>query len=163
LIAGRIIKLPDNIDTDIIIPTEFLTLKTIKEMSKFAFYPVDPDFSKKVGVGDIIVAGKNFGCGSSREQAPAVLKELGIKAIIAKSFSRLFFRNSITNGLIVIECSEAVKNTHSNETIKIDLKNHKIRTKNKEFLFSEFPQNVQELLAADGLVNYMKKKNKGKP
>jgi len=154
LIEGRVIKLPDNIDTDIIIPTEFLTFKTIKEMSKFAFYPIDPVFFKKVKSGDIIVAGKNFGCGSSREQAPAVLKEL--------SFSRLFFRNSITNGLIVVECPEAVKNIHSKETIKIDLKNHKIRTKNNEFLFSKFSQNVQEVLAVGGLINYMKEKNKGK-
>ena len=158
-ICGKAWKFGDGIDTDQIIPSQYLMLGTIKEMVEHTFEPVDPDFSKKVKVGDIVVAGKNFGCGSSREQAPAVLKELGIKAIIAKSFSRLFFRNSITNGLIVIECPKAVDSIKRNDIIKIDLEDNKIITKDKTFFFQKFPENVQDILKAGGLINYMKKRN----
>src|SRR5690554_2684640 len=100
---GRIWILGDDIDTDIIIPTEYLALKTVEEMKKYAFSPLRPGLANKIEAGDIIVAGKNFGCGSSREQAPEVLKALGIKCVIAKSFARIFFRNSINNGLLLIE------------------------------------------------------------
>jgi 3-isopropylmalate/(R)-2-methylmalate dehydratase small subunit len=160
LIEGNALKFGDNIDTDIIMPTEFLTLETIKEMAKYAFYPMDPNFYEKVKPGDMIVAGKNFGCGSSREQAPAVLKELGIKAIIAKSFSRLFFRNAITNGIIAIECPHAVDAISSGDRVKVDLENHKIFLGDKNYSFNELPEIMQKILKAGGLINYMKKLNK---
>lgn len=101
--TGKVWVLGDDIDTDIIIPTEYLALKTIEEMKPYSFSPLRPQLAANIKEGDIIVAGKNFGCGSSREQAPEVLKALGIRCIIAKSFARIFFRNSINNGLLLIE------------------------------------------------------------
>ena len=101
--TGKVWVLGDDIDTDIIIPTEYLALKTIDDMKQYGFSPLRPELAGQIQKGDIIVAGKNFGCGSSREQAPGVLKALGVKAVIAKSFARIFFRNSINNGLLLIE------------------------------------------------------------
>ena len=101
--TGKVWKLGDDIDTDIIIPTEYLALKTIEDMKLYGFSPLRPELAAQIGMGDVIVAGKNFGCGSSREQAPEVIKALGIKCIVAKSFARIFFRNSINNGLLLIE------------------------------------------------------------
>ena len=102
-ITGKIWVLGDDIDTDIIIPTEYLALKTVDDMKKFAFSPLRPERAGQIAPGDIIVAGKNFGCGSSREQAPEIIKHLGVACVIAKSFARIFFRNSINNGLLLIE------------------------------------------------------------
>ena len=101
--SGKVWVLGDDIDTDIIIPTEYLALKTVEDMKPYAFSPLRPELAGQIKPGDIIVAGKNFGCGSSREQAPEVIKALGIKCVIAKSYARIFFRNSINNGLLLIE------------------------------------------------------------
>ena len=101
--TGRVWRLGDDIDTDIIIPTEYLALKTIEEMKQYGFLPLRPELAAQIRSGDMIVAGKNFGCGSSREQAPEVIKALGIRCVIAKSFARIFFRNAINNGLLLIE------------------------------------------------------------
>ena len=101
--SGRVWVLGDDIDTDIIIPTEYLALKTIEDMKQYGFSPLRPELAGQIKKGDMIVAGKNFGCGSSREQAPEVIKALGIRCIVAKSFARIFFRNSINNGLLLIE------------------------------------------------------------
>ena len=101
--TGRVWVLGDDIDTDIIIPTEYLALKTIEDMKQYGFSPLRPELAGQIQPGDMIVAGKNFGCGSSREQAPEVIKALGIRCIIARSFARIFFRNSINNGLLLIE------------------------------------------------------------
>ena len=103
IFTGRVWVLGDDIDTDIIIPTEYLALKTIDDMKQYGFSPLRPELAAQIREGDIIVAGKNFGCGSSREQAPEIIKALGIKCVIAKSFARIFFRNSINNGLLLIE------------------------------------------------------------
>ncbi len=104
--TGKVWVLGDDIDTDIIIPTEYLALKTIEDMKQYGFSPLRPELAAQIQPGDIIVAGKNFGCGSSREQAPEVIKALGIRCIIARSFARIFFRNSINNGLLLIEQKE---------------------------------------------------------
>ncbi len=101
--TGKIWVLGDDIDTDIIIPTEYLALKTVDDMKKYAFSPLRPELAGQIQPGDIIVAGKNFGCGSSREQAPEIIRHLGVACVIAKSFARIFFRNSINNGLLLIE------------------------------------------------------------
>ena len=101
--TGKVWVLDDDIDTDIIIPTEYLALKTIDDMKQYGFSPLRPELAGQIQKGDIIVAGKNFGCGSSREQAPEIIKALGIQCVIAKSFARIFFRNSINNGLLLIE------------------------------------------------------------
>ena len=101
--SGKIWVLGDDIDTDIIIPTEYLALKSVQDMKPYAFSPLRPELASKIAPGDIIVAGKNFGCGSSREQAPEIIKALGVRCVIAKSFARIFFRNSINNGLLLIE------------------------------------------------------------
>lgn len=101
--TGKVWVLGDDIDTDIIIPTEYLALKTIDDMKQYGFSPLRPELAGQIQKGDIIVAGKNFGCGSSREQAPEIIKALGVQCVIAKSFARIFFRNSINNGLLLIE------------------------------------------------------------
>ena len=101
--TGKVWVLGDDIDTDIIIPTEYLALKTIDDMKQYGFCPLRPELAGQIQKGDIIVAGKNFGCGSSREQAPEIIKALGVQCVIAKSFARIFFRNSINNGLLLIE------------------------------------------------------------
>ena len=103
MFKGRVWLLGDDIDTDIIMPTEYLALKSIDDMKPYAFSPLRPELAGQIQPGDIIVAGKNFGCGSSREQAPEVIKALGIRCIIAKSYARIFFRNAINNGLLVME------------------------------------------------------------
>ena len=101
--TGKVWLLGDDIDTDIIIPTEYLALKTVKDMAPYGFSPLRPELAAQIKPGDIIVAGKNFGCGSSREQAPEVIKALGVRAVIARSYARIFFRNAINNGLLLIE------------------------------------------------------------
>ena len=104
--TGKVWVLGDDIDTDIIIPTEYLALKTIDDMKQYGFSPLRPELAGQIKPGDIIVAGKNFGCGSSREQAPEVIKALGIPCIIAKSFARIFYRNALNNGLLLLEQPE---------------------------------------------------------
>jgi len=104
--TGKVWVLGDDIDTDIIIPTEYLALKTIEDMKQYGFSPLRPELAGQIKPGDIIVAGKNFGCGSSREQAPEVIKALGIPCIIAKSFARIFYRNALNNGLLLLEQPE---------------------------------------------------------
>lgn len=155
---GRVWLLGDDIDTDIIIPTEYLALKTVDDMKKFAFSPLRPELAGQIKEGDIIVAGKNFGCGSSREQAPEVIKALGIRAIIAKSYARIFFRNSINNGLLLIEnpdLSDAIK-----EGDEIDVSvGEKIVYNNKEYPISSLPENLLDILNAGGLVNAMRRLN----
>ncbi|RPJ04881.1 MAG: 3-isopropylmalate dehydratase [Spirochaetaceae bacterium] len=146
-ITGRVIKLGDNIDTDIIIPTQYMTLPSIKEMCQFAFSPLRPDLVKIVRPGDIMVAGKNFGCGSSREQAPEILKELGFVAVVAKSFARIFYRNAMNNGLLVVQSPQLCDTATEGKMISIDLRKNRI------------PENLLAMLEAGGLVNYYKQLN----
>ncbi len=156
--TGRIWVLGDDIDTDIIIPTEYLALKTVNDMTPYAFSPLRPEMASKVKEGDIIVAGKNFGCGSSREQAPEIIKALGIKCVIAKSFARIFFRNSINNGLLLIENNDLVNFVTEGDEIEVHV-NESISYKGKEFAITSLPQNLVEIINAGGLVKAMRKLN----
>ena len=155
--TGKVWVLGDDIDTDIIIPTEYLALKTIDDMKQYGFSPLRPELAGQIQKGDIIVAGKNFGCGSSREHAPLCLKTAGVSCIIAETFARIFYRNAINIGLPIIECPEAAKNIEAGDEVEIDFDSGKIydRTKGMEFQGQAFPPFMQELIAAGGLVNYI--------
>lgn len=156
--TGRVWLLGDDIDTDIIIPTEYLALKTVDDMKKFAFSPLRPELAGQIKEGDIIVAGKNFGCGSSREQAPEVIKALGIRAIIAKSYARIFFRNSINNGLLLIENPTLADDIKEDDEITVTV-GDKITYNNHEYPISSLPENLLDILNAGGLVNAMRRLN----
>ena len=156
--SGRIWVLGDDIDTDIIIPTEYLALKTVNDMTPYAFSPLRPELAGQITEGDIIVAGKNFGCGSSREQAPEIIKALGIKCVIAKSFARIFFRNSINNGLLLIEQEELHDNVSEGDTIKVNV-GECVEANGKSFPISALPQNLLDIINAGGLVKAMRKLN----
>ena len=118
--TARVWVLGDDIDTDIVIPTEYLALKTIQDMTPYAFSPLRPELAGQIRPGDVIVAGSNFGCGSSREQAPEVIKALGIRCVIAGSFARIFFRNAINNGLLLIECPALRKDVADGDEISVE-------------------------------------------
>ena len=155
---GKVWILGDDIDTDIIMPTEYLALKTVDDMKPYAFSPLRPELAGKIQPGDIIVAGKNFGCGSSREQAPEVIKALGIRAVIAKSFARIFFRNSINNGLLLIENSEIQEDINEDDEIEV-LVGKSIMHGGKSYPISSLPDNLLEILDAGGLVKAMRRRN----
>ncbi len=148
----------DDIDTDIIIPTEYLALKTIEEMKPYSFSPLRPQLAANIKEGDIIVAGKNFGCGSSREQAPEVLKALGIRCIIAKSFARIFFRNSINNGLLLIEQPDLRDFIEEGEQLTVIINQH-ISYNGKNYPIASLPENLMEIINAGGLVKAMQRQN----
>jgi len=156
--TGRVWLLGDDIDTDIIIPTEYLALKTVKDMAPYAFSPLRPELAGQIKAGDIIVAGKNFGCGSSREQAPEIIKALGIKCVIAKSFARIFFRNAINNGLLLIENPKLREHVAEGDTIEIAL-GEKITHKEQEYPIASLPQNLMDIINAGGLVRAMRRLN----
>lgn len=153
----------DNVDTDVIIPARYLNTKEASELALHCMEDIDINFSKEVKSGDFIIAGENFGCGSSREHAPLAIKASGIKAVIAKSFARIFFRNAINIGLVIIENSEIQKDIDINNEIILDIEKGKIinKTKNKEYSFPPYPKEIQKLIEAGGLVNYTKNKIKG--
>jgi len=154
IVEGNVWKFGDDVNTDIIIPGRYLTITEPHELSKHAFEDIDPDFHKKVKKSDIIMGGKNFGCGSSREQAPLVLKTLGISAVVAESFARIFFRNAINLGLPVVECpgiADAVKN---GERLRIILEEGKIEniSTGKTMKGTVLPDFLIEIIRADGAV-----------
>lgn len=157
-IVGKCWVFGDSIDTDVILPTQYLLLPDIKSMSKHAFECFNPSFSSEVKNGDIIVAGKNFGCGSSREQAPAVLKELGIAAIVSKSFARIFYRNAINLGMPVLECNTLYPEVEDGDIIEIDLKSGKIFNKRtgSSHETTEVPEFIMEIFKSGGLVELMR-------
>ncbi len=156
--TGKVWVLGDDIDTDIIIPTEYLALKTIEDMKQYGFSPLRPELAGQIKPGDIIVAGKNFGCGSSREQAPEVIKALGIRCIIAKSFARIFFRNSINNGLLLIEQPDLYDGMQEGDTITVTV-NQDVDYQGKKFPIASLPENLVEIINAGGLVKAMRKMN----
>lgn len=155
---GKVWKLGDDIDTDIILPTEYLVFPTIAEMKPYAFSPLRPELAGKIEPGDIIVGGENFGCGSSREQAPEVVKALGVRAVIAKSFARIFFRNAINNGLLLIECRDLPDEVSEGDTLTVTV-GEKIRANGKDYKIAVLPENLMEILNAGGLVKAMRKRN----
>ncbi len=156
--TGKVWILGDDIDTDIIIPTEYLALKTVEDMKPFAFSPLRPELAGLIQPGDIIVAGKNFGCGSSREQAPEVIQALGIKCIIAKSFARIFYRNSINNGLLLIENANLRDDIKEGDTIEVNIGSC-VAYNGKSYPISSLPDNLLEIINAGGLVKAMRKRN----
>ena len=150
--------LGDDIDTDIIIPTEYLALKTIDDMKQYGFSPLRPELAGQIEKGDIIVAGKNFGCGSSREQAPEIIKALGISCVIAKSFARIFFRNSINNGLLLIEQPDLHDDIKEGDTITVKMNEH-VDYNGKTYPIAALPENLMDIIQAGGLVKAMRKRN----
>ena len=156
--TGKVWVLGDDIDTDIIIPTEYLALKTIDDMKQYGFSPLRPELAGQIQKGDIIVAGKNFGCGSSREQAPEIIKALGIQCVIAKSFARIFFRNSINNGLLLIENADLHDEVTEGDTIDVEV-NAQITHNGKAYPIASLPDNLVDILNAGGLVKAMRKLN----
>jgi len=157
--TGTVWKYGDNIDTDVIFPGKYTYQKMEpEEMAKHALEDLDPDFVNKVNDGDILVAGKNFGMGSSREQAAVAVKYAGIRVIIAKSFSRIYFRNAINAGMPAIKSPEAVDAIENGDKVTIDMKKGKIITPKGTFPFPPYPQTVMDILNNDGLINYIKAK-----
>ncbi len=156
-VKGNVFKYGDNVDTDVIIPARYLNIKDIKELSEHAMEDIDKEFVRKVKPHDIIVAGKNFGCGSSREHAPLVIKEAGTGCVIAESFARIFFRNAINIGLPILECPEASKEIGANDQVEIDFDSGTIKdiTTGKEFKAAPFPEFMKKIMDKNGLVGYI--------
>ncbi|HIH90205.1 3-isopropylmalate dehydratase small subunit [Ignicoccus hospitalis] len=161
---GRVVaKLGDNIDTDMIIPFRYKAKTTdYYELAKHVFEDLDPELAKRIKPGDVVVAGKNFGMGSSREQAPIAIKYSGVSAVIAKSFARIFFRNAINIGLPVIEAPEVVDETEEGDELEVDLEKGVIRnlTKGKEYSFKPYPPMIMEVMKEGGIYEYFKKHGK---
>ena len=155
--TGKVWVLGDDIDTDIIIPTEYLALKTIDDMKQYGFSPLRPELAGQIEKGDI-VAGKNFGCGSSREQAPEIIKALGISCVIAKSFARIFFRNSINNGLLLIEQPDLHDDIKEGDAITVKMNEH-VDYNGKTYPIAALPENLMDIIQAGGLVKAMRKRN----
>ncbi len=156
---GRVWKYGDDINTDVIFPGKYTySILEPNQMAQHALEDLDPDFAEKVNPGDVIMAGKNFGCGSSREQAAICLKYAGIQAVVAKSFARIFFRNAINQGLPVLQSEEAVENIEDREEIEIDFAKGEIKGSKGIYKFSPFPKSVLGILEAGGLIAYTKKK-----
>jgi len=159
-IQGNVIKYGDNVDTDVIIPARYLNTSDPAELAMHCMEDLDADFVKKVRKGDILVAGRNFGCGSSREHAPIAIKASGISCVIAETFARIFYRNAINIGLPIIECPEAASDIDNGNTIEVDFDSGIIynMTKNKSYKGVPFPEFMQEIIAADGLIGYITKR-----
>lgn len=159
---GKVFKFGDNVDTDVIIPARYLNSSDPKELALHCMEDIDKEFVNKVSAGDIIVAEKNFGCGSSREHAPIAIKAAGVSCVIAETFARIFYRNAINIGLPIIECPEAAKAIEAGDEVEIDFDSGKIydRTKGTEFQGQPFPEFMQKLIAAGGLVKYTNSKRK---
>ena len=155
---GKSIKYGDNVDTDVIIPARYLNTSDHKELASHCMEDIDKDFVNKVQAGDIMVAGNNFGCGSSREHAPIAIKASGISLVIANSFARIFYRNSINIGLAILECPEAVAGISDGDQVEADLDNGVIynRTTGKSFKTQPFPEFIQKIIANGGLVASIK-------
>lgn len=157
---GTVFKYGDNVDTDVIIPARYLNSSDGDELAKHCMEDIDADFVKKVKKGDIIVANKNFGCGSSREHAPLSIKCAGVSCVIAETFARIFYRNAINIGLPIIECPEAAKNIDAGDQVEVDFDSGMIynRTKGMEFQGQPFPEFMQKIITCGGLMNYINEK-----
>ncbi len=154
---GHVLKYGDNVDTDVIIPARYLNSSDPAELAQHCMEDIDKDFSKRMKKGDIIVASKNFGCGSSREHAPISIKASGISCVIAETFARIFYRNAINIGLPIIECPEASKGIDDGDEVEIDFNTGIITdiTKGTTYQGQAFPEFMQKLIAAGGLVNFI--------
>lgn len=156
---GSVLKYGDNIDTDVIIPARYLNTSDPEELAKHCMEDLDVDFLKKLKKGDIVVAEKNFGCGSSREHAPICIKAAGVSCVIAKSFARIFYRNAVNIGFPILECAEAVDDASTGDKLEVDFIEGKIKnlTLNKEYKAQPFPDFMIEIMKNDGLANCVKK------
>ena len=155
---GHVFKYPDNVDTDVIIPARYLNTSSHKELAAHCMEDIDKDFVKNVKEGDIIVAEKNFGCGSSREHAPIAIKASGVSCVIASTFARIFYRNSINIGLPILECEAASNGIDAGEEVEINFDTGVItnRTKNETYQAEPFPEFIQNIIRAGGLMNSLK-------
>lgn len=159
MIAGRVWKYGDDVNTDVIFPGKYTyTVTDRKEMAAHALEDLDPRFAKEMKPGDIIVAGKNFGCGSSREQAAFALKEAGVGAVVAASFARLYFRNALNAGLPVVNCPEAIPHIQDGGQVSIDFAAGTLQAGDQTFHFPALPAQVREILEDGGLIPHLKKK-----
>ncbi len=161
LAKGKVFKYGDNVDTDVIIPARYLNSSDAKELALHAMEDIDADFVKNVKPGDLIVAEKNFGCGSSREHAPLVIKTAGVSCVIAETFARIFYRNALNIGLPILECKEASEKIQAGDEVEVNFDNGVITnvTRGESYQGKAFPAFMQELIKADGLVNYINNQN----
>jgi 3-isopropylmalate/(R)-2-methylmalate dehydratase small subunit len=156
---GKAYRYGDNVDTDVIIPARYLNTSVATELAAHCMEDIDASFIKTVEPGDIIVADRNFGCGSSREHAPLAIKTAGIGCVIASSFARIFYRNAINIGLAILECPEAVRGINAGDTVEVDFDSGTIvnLTTGSSWQSEPFPPFIQNMIASDGLINYMKR------
>ncbi len=161
---GQVWKFGSNVNTDEIIPARYLNSSDPAELARHCMEDLDADFMKKFHPGEIIVAGENFGCGSSREHAPLALKAAGVAAVVAASFARIFFRNAINIGLPIVECPAAAAATDQGDALDLDLARGAVKnlTKNLSWPVAPFPKEMQDIIAAGGLMNFVTKQAKGK-
>ena len=155
--TGRVFKYGDNVDTDVIIPARYLNSSDPAELATHCMEDIDQEFVKNVHKGDIIVAEKNFGCGSSREHAPIAIKAAGVSCVIAETFARIFYRNAINIGLPIFECPQASKGIEAGDEVEIDFDSGMIynKTKGTQFQGQAFPEFMQKIIQAEGLINYI--------
>lgn len=159
---GKVFKYGDNVDTDVIIPARYLNTSDPAELAQHCMEDLDSSFIKNVQENDIIVADKNFGCGSSREHAPIAIKAAGVSCVIAKTFARIFYRNSFNTGLPILECTEAAEKISANDELEVNFETGEIKnlTKNEVYYAEPFPEFIQKIIEVDGLVNYVKESAK---
>jgi 3-isopropylmalate dehydratase small subunit len=159
-IRGRTHLYGDNVNTDVIIPARYLTTSDAAELARHCMEDIDPEFVSKVEPGDVVVAGENFGCGSSREHAPIAIRAAGVSAVIAKTFARIFFRNAINTGLPALACAEAAASIKGDDEVAVDLASGRIEnlTQGRTYQAEPFPPFLQEIVAAGGLVAYTRKR-----
>ena len=160
IVQGKVFKYGNDIDTDVIIPARYLNVTDPKELATHCMEDIDKNFINEVKEGDIMVALKNFGCGSSREHAPLAIKAAGISCVIAKNYARIFYRNAFNIGLPILECDEAAEKIEAGDEVSVDFKNGVIEniTKNETYQAEPFPEFIEQIINADGLVNYVKNK-----
>lgn len=156
-IGGKVIKFGNNVNTDVIIPGRYLVSIDPQELAKHAFEPLGLEVQKRLWSSQVVVGGRNFGCGSAREQAASCLIGAGIKAVVAKSFSRVFFRNCINTGLPAIECSELAEATVDGDEVSMDLDRGTAEAKGNNFRFACYPESLKQILEAGGLIPYLAK------
>ena len=157
---GKVFKYGDNVDTDVIIPARYLNSSDPAELAQHCMEDIDKDFVNNVHKGDIIVADKNFGCGSSREHAPIAIKAAGVSCVIAETFARIFYRNAINIGLPILECDEAVKSIDANDELEVNFDTGLIKnlTKNEQYQGEAFPEFMQNIINNNGLIGYIRNK-----
>ncbi len=163
-LRGRVHKYGANVDTDAIIPARYLNVNDAEELARHCMEDIDAEFVGRVKMGDVIVATTNFGCGSSREHAPLCIKAAGVSCVVARSFARIFYRNSINIGLPILECDEAVEGTDAGDELEVELESGTIRnlTKGTTFQAKPYPEFMLELMHAGGLVEFTKRRLAGK-